>query len=162
MILFWLLVGALAVIVVFPETQVARTLRHSLVDEPARILREMTLRKLARGLLVVLVVAIAAAVAPEMLALMMSLGDVGLVGHSLAAHRFDFGDGLLDPALAVGVVGDDIGAIAREPERELAPDAAAGAGDERDLAGQGSIGHQGSSPQSRAQPSPATNSMNSL
>ena len=85
MILFWLLVGALAVIVVFPETQVARTLRHSLVDEPARILREMTLRKLARGLLVVLVVAIAAAVAPEMLALMMSLGDVGLAIELFAA-----------------------------------------------------------------------------
>jgi hypothetical protein len=85
MILFWLLVGALAAIVAFPETQIAATLRRSLVDAPARILREMTLRKLARGLLVILVVAIAAMVAPEMLALMMSLGDVGLAIELFAA-----------------------------------------------------------------------------
>jgi hypothetical protein len=85
MILFWLPVGALAAIVVFPETQIAATLRRSLVDEPARILREMTPRKLARGLLVVLVVAIVAVVAPEMLALMMSLGDVGLAIELFAA-----------------------------------------------------------------------------
>jgi hypothetical protein len=70
--------AALSVIVLFPDTPTAKTLRHWLVDEPARLLREATLRKVARAILVFVALAIIAAAAPEFLALAMSFGDVGL------------------------------------------------------------------------------------
>jgi hypothetical protein len=83
--IFWLLVTALSVIVLFPDTPTAKTLRHILVDEPARLIRETTPRKLAVGLLVGLLLVVAAVVAPEFLALVMSMGDVTLAIELLAA-----------------------------------------------------------------------------
>jgi hypothetical protein len=75
---FWLFVAALSIIVLFPDTPTAKTFRRWLVDEPARLLREATPRKIARAILVVVALAIIAAAAPEFLALTMSFGDVGL------------------------------------------------------------------------------------
>ncbi|MEP7209663.1 MAG: hypothetical protein ABI740_02400 [Alphaproteobacteria bacterium] len=76
--IFWLFVAALSVIVLVPDTPTAKMLRHWLVDEPARLLREATPRKVARAILVVVALVIIAAAAPEFLALTLSFGDVGL------------------------------------------------------------------------------------
>ena len=74
----WLLVVALALIVLFPDTPTAMVLRRWLIEAPARLLREITPRKLARALMIGVVVIIVASVAPEFLALMFSFGDLGL------------------------------------------------------------------------------------
>jgi hypothetical protein len=74
----WLLVAGLAIILLFPETPTASALRRWLIDEPARLLSETTPRKLARAIVISLVLIIVACAAPEFLALMLSFGDVGL------------------------------------------------------------------------------------
>ena len=74
----WLLVFALSLIVLFPDTPSATVLRRWLIDAPARLLREMTPQKFAKALMIGVVVIIVASVAPEFLALMFSFGDVGV------------------------------------------------------------------------------------
>ena len=81
----WLLVAGLATILLFPETPTAKTLRRWLIDEPARLVRETTPRKLARVIMISIVLIIVASVAPEFLALMLSFGDVGLAIELFAA-----------------------------------------------------------------------------
>ena len=81
----WLLVAGLAIILLFPETPTAKTLRRWLIDEPARLVKETTPRKLARAIMISIVLIIVASMAPEFLALMLSFGDVGLAIELIAA-----------------------------------------------------------------------------
>ncbi len=83
--LIWLLIVALLVIALFPDTPAAKTLRRYLIDEPARIIRESSLRALARAVLVALILAVCLAAAPEAVPLLLSAGDVGLAIELFAA-----------------------------------------------------------------------------
>ena len=72
----------------------------------------------------------------------VELGDAVVVRHALAAERLDLladlgggiGVGAASVDVAADVVDDDLGALARERERDAATDAAARAGDDGDLA----------------------------
>ena len=65
------------------------------------------------------------------------LGDVGLHRDRAPAERLDLLHGGLGLGGAAGVVDDDVGAVARELERDGAADVARSAGDERNLSGDG-------------------------
>ncbi len=62
------------------------------------------------------------------------VADVGLDGDGFASDVFDGGDERFGDGRAFVVVAGDVGALAGEGERDLAADAAAGAGDECDFA----------------------------
>ena len=72
----------------------------------------------------------------------LEVGDVVVVGDGVAAHLLDFVDDLVGRALlaagagrgAAEVVDDDARALGRERQALAAADAAAAAGDDRDLA----------------------------
>ena len=63
----------------------------------------------------------------------VGVGDAADARHGLPARGLDRGDGLLG-GFGVEVVDHDLRALAGQLQRDLAPDAAAGAGDDRDLA----------------------------
>ncbi len=69
----------LAVMALFPDTSLGKYLRRTCVDAPARLLGERTFRQSLLAILSALAVAAVFLLAPELFALLATMGDVSVV-----------------------------------------------------------------------------------